>query len=374
MPVMSREALEGSTLSDLHSIAAELDIDGYRRMRKGELIAAILGEEYAGEEPGPAEAEAEGDGKPGERERPRRSRSRSRRSSREGDRASEPEESVDGTIEVLDNGSGFVRLSPPDPSDGDVYVSAAQIRRCELVSGDRVTGPVRPPRRSERYPSLVRVETINDRPADEVADGTPYEKLGAAFPATAFALGSDRPELVEVAERAPLGRGSRVTVSGPFASGRSTLLRSLAGAIGAIDGVEVAVVLAGARPEELAEWQEAGIEPAAVAPLGASQESQSQVVDRAVEAARRSVARGGEVALLVDSLDGVGAASARRALAAARNVPEGGSLTVIAATREPLGGETTVIALDAAEGAKAGHPVVDPARSATLRAQALAAG
>lgn len=370
MSVMSREALEGSTLSDLHSIAAELDIDGYRRMRKGELIAAILGEEYTGEEPEPAEPEERQEDE--REERPRRSRSRSRRSSRDGGRSEEPEESVEGTVEVLDNGSGFVRLSPPDPSDGDVYISAAQIRRCELVSGDRVTGPVRPPRRSERYPSLVRVETINDRPADEVADGTPYEKLAAAFPSVAFVLGADRPELVEVAERAPVGRGSRVTVSGPFASGRTALLRSLAGAIAASEGVEVSVVLAGSRPEELAEWQEAGIEPGAVAPLGSSQEAQSQVVDRAVEAARRSVARGAHVVLLVDSLDGVGAASARRALAAARNVPEGGSLTVIAATREPLGGETTVIVLDAAEGARAGHPVVDAARSATLRAQALA--
>jgi transcription termination factor Rho len=240
---MSREAREGSTLSDLHSIAAELDIDGYRRMRKGELIAAILGEEYTGEEPEPAEPEERQEDE--REERPRRSRSRSRRSSRDGGRSEEPEESVEGTVEVLDNGSGFVRLSPPDPSDGDVYISAAQIRRCELVSGDRVTGPVRPPRRSERYPSLVRVETINDRPADEVADGTPYEKLAAAFPSVAFALGADRPELVEVAERAPVGRGSRVTVSGPFASGRTTLLRSLAGALAASEGVEAGRVAGG---------------------------------------------------------------------------------------------------------------------------------
>lgn len=373
MSVMSREALEGSSLSDLHAIAAELDIDGYRRMRKGELIAAILGEEYTGEEPEPAASE----GADEERERPRRSRSRSRRSSRESredSRDSEPESSVEGTVEVLENGSGFVRLSPPDPSDGDVYISAAQIRRCELVSGDRVTGPVRSPRRSERYPSLVRVETINDRPADEVADGTPYEQLAAAFPAVAFELDGSDAALGQVAAKAPIGRGSRVTVSGPFASGRTSLLRSLATALGAPDDVELSVVLAGSRPEERAEWEAAGIEVTAAAPLGASQESQSQVVDRAVEAARRAVSRGGHCALVIDSLDGVSPAAARRALAAARNVPEGGSLTVVAATREPLGGETTVIVLDADEGAKAGHPVVDEARSGTLRDSALSAG
>ena len=369
MSVMSREALESSTLSDLHTIAAELDIDGYRRMRKGELIAAILGEEYSGEEPDDRGEDA-GDDDGGDRdERPRRSRRRGRQ---DGRREAE-ESSVEGTVEVLDNGSGFVRLSPPDPSDGDVYISAAQIRRCELVDGDRVSGPVRSPRRSERYPSLVRVETINDRPADEVADGTPYEKLGAAFPSTPIPLDTSRPALALVAEHAPIGRGSRVTVSGPFGSGRTLLLRDLAASLAAVEGLEVSVVLAGSRPEEQAEWQAASIEPGAVAALGASQEAQSQVLDRAVEAARRAVSRGGHCALVVDSLDGVSAASARRALAAARNVPDGGSLTVVAAAREPLGGETTVVVLDSQAGASAGHPVVDATRSGTLRREALGA-
>src|SRR6185312_11143898 len=67
---------------------------------------------------------------------------------------------AEGVVDLLGNGSGFLRVSPPDPSDGDVYISAAQVRRCELVSGDTVTGPVRPPRRSERYPSLIRIDTI----------------------------------------------------------------------------------------------------------------------------------------------------------------------------------------------------------------------
>ena len=70
-----------------------------------------------------------------------------------------------------------LRIDPPEPSDGDVYVSAAQVRRCELVSGDRVAGPVRTARRSERYPSLVRVDTINGAPADAVAEGTHYDDL-----------------------------------------------------------------------------------------------------------------------------------------------------------------------------------------------------
>ena len=102
---------------------------------------------------------------------------------------------AEGVVDLLGNGSGFLRVSPPDPSDGDVYISAAQVRRCELVDGDTVTGPVRAPRRSERYPSLVRVDTINGRPADEVAEGTPFEELPAALPTERFALGGDDPTL-----------------------------------------------------------------------------------------------------------------------------------------------------------------------------------
>ena len=98
---------------------------------------------------------------------------------RDGDGVPRPaeERTVEGVVELLGNGSGFVRVDPPEPSDDDVYISAAQVRRCELVSGDVVTGPVRRPRRSERYPSLVRVDTINGTPADEVAEGTRYDDL-----------------------------------------------------------------------------------------------------------------------------------------------------------------------------------------------------
>ena len=66
---------------------------------------------------------------------------------------------------MLGNGSAFLRVEPPEPSDEDVYISAAQVRRCELVSGDRVSGPVRTPRRSERYSSLVRIDKINGESA-----------------------------------------------------------------------------------------------------------------------------------------------------------------------------------------------------------------
>ncbi len=397
MSILTSEALEGSPLADLHAIASEIGIDGFRRLRKADLVAAILdrqggeaadGGKPAAEEPArpprqrrerrqpSAAAETEAEPEVAADEEPARP-PRQRRERRQPSAAAEAEaqaaapESVEGVVEVLGNGSAFIRLSPPDASEGDVYVSAAQVRRCELVSGDRVGGPVRRPRRSERHPSLVRVETINGAGADEVAAGTPYDELPAAFPTTPVTFASKHATLLEIARIAPIGRGSRVSVTGAPGSGRTTTLRALAVELAAQEGVELRLVLAGTRPEERAEWAAAELEPVATTGLGAAPDTQSQALERVVEEARRSVARGGHVAIVVDSLDAVSAPVARRALAAARNVPDGGSLTVVAAAREPLGGETTVIALDARAGAVERRPVLDPVASFTLRLDVL---
>src|SRR5204863_4333149 len=123
---------------------------------------------------------------------------------------------------------------------------------CELVSGDRVGGPARKARRSERHPSLVRVETINGTAAEEVSDGTRYADLGAAFPSAPIELKAKDATLGEISDLAPIGRGSRVTLTGGPGSGRSATLRLLAIELAAEEGIELSVVLAGARPEELA--------------------------------------------------------------------------------------------------------------------------
>jgi transcription termination factor Rho len=274
---------------------------------------------------------------------------------------------------VLGNGSAFVRVKPPGQSDDDVYVSAAQVRRCELKSGDKVAGPARPARRSERYPSLVRVVTINGSSADEVSVGTPFDKLEAGFPTKKIGFASKSSTLKTISSSAPFGRGSRVSVVGPFASGRSTTLRMLAAELAAIEDIELSVVLAGVRPEERAEWVAAGVEPAAVETLTASADSQAKAIDRAIDAARKVTAKGGHSAVIIDSLDDLAAASARKALGAARSVPGAGSLTVIAASRAPIGGETTLIYLVSQDGGKIGDPAVDKAKSKTLRSNLLSA-
>jgi transcription termination factor Rho len=408
--VLDRGELEASPLADLHAIADQLGLDGFRRLRKAELIDRIVGEESDGagrvdepvdrepsdREPSGRDASDDDDGVSDRAPRARRRGGRSRRggsSARAGvddqeakpaarergrgaaedaERAADEGESVvEGVVEVLGNGSAFLRIDPPEPSDGDVYVSAAQVRRCELVSGDRVAGPVRTPRRSERYPSLVRVEQINGASADTVSAGARYEDLPVDYPSERFALESKDATLGAIEWLTPFGRGSRVLIVGPPRAGKTETLRALLGALSGRDGLELSVVLAGARPEEIGAWQAGEPAPVASVSFAASTDTQAQAVERALDAARRVAARGGDAVVLIDGLDGLPPHAARKALAAARNLREGGSLTLIATATRPLGGESTVIALDVALTSTGRQPILDLAASGTIRPELL---
>jgi transcription termination factor Rho len=453
MSVLERSELEASPLADLHAIADQLGLDGFRRLRKTDLIDAILGEPSTGSEPGEgrngsarsadgaagggedgSDAEEERSSRPPRRRRARRSgakdssderdsteskgeddgdapsaspgaraarprRARSGRSERgpetdgrggdaggraprqRGERADSEAGSAaaddadariaEGVVELLGNGSAFLRVSPPEPSDDDVYISAAQVRRCELVSGDRVTGPVRTPRRSERYSSLVRIDTINGASADTVSEGARYDDLPVAYPSERLALDSKDPTLEAIEWLTPLGRGSRAVIVGAPRSGKTETLRRLLDAVSGREGLELTVVLAGARPEEIAAWQEGPVAPVAALSLAASADSQGQAVERTIDAAKRVAARGGDALVLIDSLDGLHPHAARKALVAARNLRESGSLTVIATASRPFGGETTVISLDVALTSTGRQPILNLIESGTLKPELL---
>ncbi len=486
MPVLERAALQASPLADLHAIASEMRIDGYRRLRKAALVDALL--ERAGvdaeaveavdaealEESEEVTAPADGgerDGEPaeafgaagsdetvaaadadeeadadeaaapeeaagaagagdateapeaddatdagvaalsaGEVTRRRRGRrgGRGRGAARE-DGASagaepapapEPEIAewsrlrtgaeaevqaeaeveptveaqdvlVEGVVELLANGSGFVRSTPGETSDEDVYVSATQVKRCELVNGDRIAGPKRAPRRSERFASLVRVDTINGRPAAEIADSARYDELPLAFPSERIVFDSEDPTLRAIDMLTPIGRGSRVTITGGARSGKTELLRRIVHALAERDDTQLLVALAGVRPEEISEWSAGPAKPAAAVSFAVSADTQEQAVEIVVDQARRIAARGGNAIIAIDSLDGLHAANARKLLAAARKIVDGGSLTLIATASAPLGGETTVIALNAALTSAGRFPALDVARSGTIRAELL---
>jgi transcription termination factor Rho len=416
--VLDRSALEQSPLADLHVIANELGVDGFRRLRKADLVDRILAGQPAGDDTaetdaGATEAEeataeaiaaadaAEDEGAAETRSRRGRRGGRGRSRARSEEGAADEEGTTDedaeerkprerdagrdghagrdgrdgkdkvaeGVIELLANGSGFVRLAPPEPTDDDVYVSAAQVKRCELVSGDRVSGPVRAPRRSERFPSLVRVDTINGRPADEVAEGTRFEDLPVAFPSQRLELGSEDATVKAIEWLTPIGKGSRVVLAGASRAGKTEALRRLAAALGAQEKLELTLVLAGVRPEEIGEWE--GVEPVAAVSFAASPDAQAQAIEQAVEQGRRVAARGGDAVVLIDTLDYVPPGAARRALAAARDLVDGGSLTIVATAAAPLGGETTVVAFDPLQTALGRFPAIDLAASGTLRPERL---
>ena len=285
--------------------------------------------------------------------------------------AAPAEETVEGEVELLPNGSGFLRVHPPEPSEDDVYVSAAQVKRCELVPGDRIAGPRRAPRRSERFASLIRIDTINGRPADEVADSTRFDDLPAAYPSERFRLGSEDPTIKAIEWLTPFGQGSRVSIVGPARAGKTEALRRLAATLAGQEGVQVTLVLAGVRPEEITEWQEGPAPPVAALSFAASADAQTQTVERAIEQARRLAARGSHAVVLIDTLGGMQPSAARKLLASARNIADGGSLTVIATAPEPLGGETTVIALDPVLASTGRFPALDLIASGTIRPELL---
>jgi transcription termination factor Rho len=480
MSVLDRSELEQSHLSDLHAIASELGIEGYRRLGRDQLIDSILagggggsasdsdsddsgadeqpaapaesgatrrrgrrlrlrrGRDEDDAESSPAaaasepEASAEKDAPPlaesngddgaevvlpegadeesaapprGEARRPRprggRGRPREDRGGRpredrggrpgddrggrsrprddddggggrgrgQGRGRSRPDDDVDdeprpedelreGVLDVLPGGSGFMRADAFVHARDDVYVSPAQIRRCELRAGDRISGPVRPPRRSERYPSLVRVSEVNGQPAEPPAERPSFDDLTPTFPT----------EPLETVHGLPFGKGSRVAIGGPPGAGATRLLREVRAAL---EGdLDVLVVLAGVRPEEVTEWKRSPGIAVAGGAFDRGADELAQVADMAVERGKRIAEAGGHAVLVIDGLDTLSPAAARRVFGSARNTEEAGSLTIVAAT----GTAEELQRLASTRVALTPEGALDPAGSGTLRADLLGGG
>jgi transcription termination factor Rho len=417
MSVLDPRELEASPLADLHALAAELGLEGYRRLRKEELIKQLVASTGADAETqvwvdAAPEPEAVLDtGEPDvalqvepveETPEPRRRRGRRSRTTEpepvaavedEDAGLSEEDDSYDagvavrhederedrddrdeheeheedirsGVLDVLPNGSGFLRAEPYRQSREDVYVSPAQIRRCELRPGDEVAGPARPPRRNERHPSLVRVSTVNGQDADAPAERPRFESLTAVWP-------TERLGGPGALADAPFGKGSRVAVGGPPGAGATWLLREAVKVLrDRHPDLEVIVVLAGVRPEEAVEWTAAGIEGAGGSYDG-SLDEQAQTADLAVQQAKRAVEAGRDAVVVIDSLDALPPAAARRVFGAGRNTQEAGSLTILASTgaaAEPHRIATTHVTLEPNE--SGGEPKLG-AGSGTLRRDLL---
>ena len=322
-------------LADLHLRARQLGVPRYRMLGRDELVEAIE-ERERGETADAGREEAIDAGF----ERPRREPEPKPegRDEPEPEKQAEPEtEGVTGVLDRMPQGYGFLRLSGMHEAEGDVYVSASQIRRCELRPGDEVTGPARAPRRGERHRALVRVESVNGQsPEDERRH---FEDLTPAPPhRRMFAPDAQLDPVVRAVDLlGPFAFGQRVLVLAQPRSGRTTLLRALGSAI-AETGAHLCVLLADERPEEVPQWEQA-LPEAEIFAATAEEEPREQVreAELAMGHAKRLAEAGGDVVVLIDSLSRLALgyrdpARVKRIFGVGRELGEDGtgSLTVIA--------------------------------------------
>ncbi|MCO5315463.1 MAG: hypothetical protein M9938_04770 [Solirubrobacterales bacterium] len=408
--------LEARSLAELHKLADRAGIEKFRTLRREELIKRLGDSDGDG-----AEREAAGDGPDSGpdsgRSRSRRSRrSRRRRSDREGstgedrerggetgekhkqsadegrseDASTEPElTEITGVLDILPRGSGVIR-GEGAPEAG-IHVSPAQIRRCELRAGDEVSGPVRPARRGERRPSLVRVEKVNGgEPSD---DRQPrFDSLTPVTPHRPIPLAIEGEDVLARATDllVPLAFGQRILVQAQQRSGRTTLLRALAKAIAA-GGAEtrVSVLLVDERPEEVTAWnREVPQAEISAAPADLGAHEQVKLAQRTLTRAKRQAEAGEDVVLIIDSLTRLGSAfgdagSVKPFFGVGRELEEegAGSVTVIATALLGAPGdqdvlyavhtsETATMRLDAALAASGITPAFDLAGCVvTVRSQ-----
>ena len=334
--------LRDEHLAELHRRARELEVPRYRMLRREELIEAISerrGEE-APAETGRGEAIDAGFERPRHEPEPSAEAGAAEAEGGEEDAGGEQQEASEGVTGVLDRmpqGYGFLRLSGLHEAEGDVYVSASQIRRCELRPGDEVSGPARAPRKGERHRALVRVESVNGQEPEERRRR--FEDLTPAPPTRRIlAPDAEADPLVRAVDLlGPLAFGQRVLVLAQPRSGRTTLLRGIGAAVAATDA-HLCVLLADERPEEVPQWEQA-LPDAEIFAATADEEPREQVreAELAMGHAKRLAEGGADVVVLIDSLSRLALgyrdpARVKRIFGSGRELGEegSGSLTVIA--------------------------------------------
>jgi transcription termination factor Rho len=347
---LTYEELEGRHLAELHELAAASRIPRYRALNRRQLVEAIVGDEDV-EPADDRSALADERFAPAD-ERPEPA-------------AGLPEagEVRGGVLDLVPDGYGFLRVEGLRRSDDDVYVSRSLVRTFGLRSGDQVEGPVGPPSRSRRYPSLIEVTEINGGPAVEFRgeDRPEFDTLTPIAPAERIPItaGSNSRSVRMVDLLAAIGRGQRCLISSPPGAGATILLREIAQALSSAGGAQAMVVLVDVRPEEMTEWRRAIEAPVYGAASDGSPESHVRVAELALERARRMAEQGQDVVLLIDSLTRLARArslvqgrsrrgasdddeapaenpalrAAKRWFSAARNTEEQGSLTIAAIVR-----------------------------------------
>jgi transcription termination factor Rho len=271
------------------------------------------------------------------------------------DGAGDPSLIKSGVLEILPDGWGFLRNSNFDPGAQDIYVAQAQIKRFGLKTGDTVSGQVRPPKDTERFYGLLRVETVNSVSPEQAKARPNYDELIPIYPNERLILETD---IKNVTNRvidliAPIGKGQRSIVVAPPKAGKTTILKSIANAITTNHPeVVLMVLLIDERPEEVTDIRRSVNGEVISSTFDELPENHMRVADMVLEKAKRLVEAGKDVVILLDSLTRLSRASnltvtpsgrtlqggldpaaiyrPKRFFGAARNIEGGGSLTIIA--------------------------------------------
>jgi len=260
-----------------------------------------------------------------------------------------------GVLDIVDDGYGFLRGESLLPGVNDVYVSQTQIRRFGLRTGDYVTGQVRPPKDSEKYYGMLRVESVNGIDP-EVAKQRPYfEQLTAVFPNRMIDLETTPQNLSTrlINLISPVGRGQRGLIVSPPKAGKTMLLKAIANGITSnYSDIHLIVALIGERPEEVTDMKRSVKGEVIASTFDEPVEDHTRVAEMSLERAKRLVESGKDVVILMDSItrltraynlamppsgrtltggiDPIALYPPKRFFGAARNTDEGGSLTIIA--------------------------------------------
>ena len=260
-----------------------------------------------------------------------------------------------GILEIMSEGIGFLRAANYRITDQDVYVSQAQLRRYDLRSGDLVIGQVRPPRESERHFGLLKVETVNGIDPEDATRRVVFENLTPIFPDKRFDLEIDHDTLATrlINLVTPIGRGQRGLIVSPPKAGKTTILKQIANSISTkYPDVHLMVALIGERPEEVTDMDRSVDAEVVASTFDEPVTSHVRTAEIALDRAKRMVEIGRHVVILMDSITRLARAynlvvnpsgrtlsggmdpsalyPPKRFFGAARNIEEGGSLTIIA--------------------------------------------
>ncbi len=314
-PSVNREQLAAMTVAELRAMAAEMELDVKALKKKDEIVDAVL----------EAKVKAEGFVE------------------------------IAGVLDVLPEGYGFVRTSGYLPGDKDVYVSMSTIRRNELRRGDMLKGQVRPPKESEKYPALQRLASVNGREPEAARKRPRFVDLTPVYPDERLRMEHGPQHLTArtIDLVAPIGKGQRGLIVSPPKAGKTTVLKDIAAAITANNPeVHLMCLLVDERPEEVTDMERSIHGEVVSSTFDMPSENHIAVAELVMERAKRLVEGGSDVVILLDSITRLARAynlatpasgrilsggvdsqalyPPKKFFGAARNIENGGSLTILA--------------------------------------------